>query len=182
MPVIVGIDTGFFEKDAFNFIDSVTDFWCVGVKGKDVFKNTPIHGDKKEFKYGLSRSKLFILEVNRIKDRLADLMLLRWDPHHDDEQPIGFMNFPQPSDGKYGYDKYFKHFEAEHRIIENDTSGIEWKFTWKKKGTSLQNHFWDVRIYNMALRDIIADEMGKIFKSDDKSWAGYVKLILAAAG
>jgi len=178
IPTIVGIDTGFFEKEAFDYIDSVRDFWCVGVKGKDVFKKIAIQGDKKEFKDGLSRSKLFILEVNRIKDRLAELMTLRWDPHNDDQQPIGFMNFPQPSGGKYSYDRFYKHFESEHRVIENDASGIEWKFTWKKKGTSLQNHFWDVRIYNMALRDIIAHEMCKAFKLKDKSWADFVKVIL----
>lgn len=178
-PQILGIDTGFFEKEAFEFIDSVTSLWCVGLKGKDVFKFSILQKDAKVFKKGLSRSKLYILEVNKLKDNLSDLMMLKWDKYQDDAQPVGFMNYPQQSDGKYTYKNYFKHFEAEHRILEADKDGLDVRFKWVKKGTSLQNHFWDVRIYNMALRDILAYEVCKEAKNEDTSWAGYVKLISA---
>ena len=176
-PQIVGIDTGFFEKEAFEFIDSVKGFWCIGLKGKDVFKFTTAEKDLRVFKKGLARSKLYLVEVNKIKDSLSDLMLLRWDPHQDDSQPMGYMNFPQQSEGKYSYKDYFKHFEAEHRILESDKDGMDVRFKWVKKSTSLQNHFWDVRIYNMALRDILAYEVCKEAGLKESSWADYVKIL-----
>jgi hypothetical protein len=117
--------------------------------------------------------------VNKIKDSLSDLMLLRWDPHQDDSQPLGYMNFPQQSEGKYSYKDYFKHFEAEHRILESDKDGMDVRFKWVKKSTSLQNHFWDVRIYNMALRDILAHEVCKEAGLKESSWADYVKILSA---
>ena len=176
-PQIIGIDTGFFEKQAFEFIDSVTSFWCVGLKGKDVFKYSTFDRDARTFKKGLARSKLYLVEVNKIKDTLSDMMMLRWDPTQEDSQPIGFMNYPQASDGKYSYKDYFKHFESEHRVLESDKDGLSVKFKWVKKGTSLQNHFWDVRIYNMALRDILAYEVCKEAGSKETSWGDYMKLL-----
>jgi phage terminase large subunit GpA-like protein len=178
-PQIVGIDSGFFEKEVFEYIDSVTGFWCIGLKGKDVFKFTTAEKDLRVFKKGLARSKLYLIEVNKVKDALSDLMLLRWDAHQDDAQPVGFMNYPQQSDGKYSYKDYFKHFEAEHRILESDKDGLDVRFKWVKKSSSLQNHFWDVRIYNMALKDILAYEVCINSKSKETSWPDYVKLLLA---
>lgn len=174
-PIITGIDTGFFEKFAFEFIDSVKDFWCVGLKGKDVFKYSILNKDLRLFKPSVSRNKLYIVEVNKVKDMLSEIMMLRWDPSQDDEQPIGFMNFPQPAENKYSYPKYFIHFEAEHRIVDVDNSGIDIKYKWAKKSSNAQNHFWDVRIYNMALRDIIAYEVGKQMKITNATWSDYAK-------
>lgn len=177
-PMIVGIDTGFFEKNAFDFIDSVKDFWCVGLKGKDVFKYTRINKETAVFRPAVSRNKLYLVEVNKVKDQLADLMQLTWDSSQDDEQPVGFMNYPQPSDGKYSYPRYFSHFEAEHRVLEQDPNDkLDLKYKWVKKKSSLQNHFWDVRIYNMALRDILAHEVCRIRKIPHPTWADYVRLV-----
>jgi phage terminase large subunit GpA-like protein len=177
-PMIVGIDTGFFEKNAFDFIDSVKDFWCVGLKGKDVFKYTRINKETAVFRPAVSRNKLYLVEVNKVKDQLADLMQLTWDPAQDDDQPVGFMNYPQQSDGKYSYPRYFAHFEAEHRILEQDPNDkLDLKYKWVKKKSSLQNHFWDVRIYNMALRDILAYEVCRIRKIPHPTWVDYVRLV-----
>ena len=74
----------------------------------------------------------------------------------DGTQPEGFMNFPQPSGGKYTLRNYFVHYEGEKRVEEVKNDEVV-GFKWEKKHSQSQNHFWDVRIYNMAARDIFLD-------------------------
>jgi hypothetical protein len=113
----------------------------------------------------------------QVKDKLSELLRLKWDSQNDDFQPPGFINFPTPSGGFYLYKNFFSHYEAEQRVIETKTNG-EVGVLWKKKGTSLQNHFWDVAVYNMVTRDIIVHLIGKELKQQNFTWSDFVQLIV----
>lgn len=168
------VDTGHFTKLAYNFITSIKDREIFGIKGDTVEnyrktdKNTPIISHSRE-----NKGLLYILDVNLLKDKLSSDMALICGS--DGTQPNGFMNFPQPADGKYNLSNYFSHFESEHRVplLKND---IEIGFTWKKKRE--ENHFWDCRVYGMAAREIfIADLKLKEPGNRDLSWNSYCDLI-----
>lgn len=169
------VDTGFFTKLAKQFIQGCEQDLIVGIKGKaesefrKFSKDTPVISRSRE------SQELYLIEVNQIKDELSELMKLRLND--DKTQPEGFMNFPEPRDGKYSYDNYFKHYEGEVRkeIMKNDEII---GFNWEKKYSNANNHFWDVRVYNMAARDIYLD----IYKRYDGkikalSWADFVVLM-----
>ena len=100
-------------------------------------------------------------------------MGLNWDKKSDMAQPAGFMNFPTPSGEKYQYATYFKHFEAEHRVVNK--AG---KFVWEKKSTNHENHLYDCRLYNILARDILLDEVFREAKIKNGIWADYVKMAL----
>ena len=83
------------------------------------------------------------------------------------------MNFPTPSEGKYNYTNYFEHYESETRqLISKD--GETPMFRWTKIKTTAQNHLFDCRLYNMAIRDILVREIGNEFKLKDFVWSDYV--------
>ena len=169
------IDTGFFTKYARQFIDSISDLSIVGVKGKTeaeyrkVTKDTPILTKSRE-----SRN-IYLLEVNQIKDILAQNMKLRKGT--DGSQPEGFMNFPQPTDGKYTMKSFFIHYEGEKRTEEIKNEEVI-GFSWQKKTSQSLNHFWDVRVYNIAAREIYLD---LIKQADPRiknlTWNDFVDLI-----
>lgn len=174
---ITAIDTGHYTKHAYDFIDN-TNYWVLGIKGKDIGKATKFGVDLKAFKEARERNKLYLLEVNLIKDRLAALIKLRWDEGNDDSQPDGFMNFPEPSKGLYLYNNYFSHYEAEHRVVETkDGQGIS--AMWVKKNTVVQNHFFDVRVYNIAIRDIVVHIVctSPDFKIKNPTWSDFVGIL-----
>lgn len=180
-PMIIGVDSGHYTKHAYDFIDS-TKTPAFALKGKDVFKFSTIDKDTPIFRHGQERNKLFIVEVNKIKTNLSDLMQLRWYKDDGDPQPNGFMNFPEPSEGKYGYEKFFKHYESEHSSYDYDKGGVEVKIKWEKKSSNSQNHFWDVRIYNIALRDILASLICQEHKIKKGTWIEYVEIMKRASG
>jgi phage terminase large subunit GpA-like protein len=175
-PMIVGVDSGHYTKFAYDFIDQYKSLNAFALKGKDVFKFTKLEKDARKFKKALERGKLYILEVNRYKDELYDVMTLRWDSG-DGVQPNGFMNFPEPTGGMYTYPKFFTQFESEQRILEHDKDGIDMQVKWIKKTSVAQNHFWDVRIYNMALRDILAFVICHENGIRDGAWSDYVQFV-----
>ena len=76
------------------------------------------------FKQGKERIDLYLVDVNYVKDTLAQLMKLKWNPAHDPKQPNGFMNYPIPANGLYIYDNFFAHYEAEHRIADNKDGNV----------------------------------------------------------
>jgi phage terminase large subunit GpA-like protein len=180
-PMIIGVDSGHYTKHAYDFIDS-TKTPAFALKGKDVFKYSTIDKDTPIFRHGQERNKLFIIEVNKVKTHLSDLMQLRWYKDDGDPQPNGFMNFPEPSDGKYGYEKFFKHYESEHSSYDYDKGGVEVKIKWEKKSSNAQNHFWDVRIYNIALRDILASLICQEHKIKKGTWTEYVEIMKRVSG
>lgn len=149
------IDTGHFTRLAYEFIEKENNPFIVGIKGyaedeyRKISKDTPIISRSRE-----SYGKLFILQVNQLKDILASNIKLRMGM--DGYQPSGFMNFPQPEQGKYTMRGYFSHLEAEKRdpLVKN---GVEVGFSWKKKSTSVENHFFDVCVYNLAAKEIYID-------------------------
>ena len=128
----------------------------------------------------ISRSReskdLYLLEVNQIKDILSENMKLR--AGMDGSQPEGFMNFPQPKDGKYTMKSYFIHYEGEKRteVLKNDEVV---GFNWEKKNSQSLNHFWDVRVYNIAAREIYLDFVKQAdSKLKSLSWSDFVSLVL----
>lgn len=161
------IDTAHFTTLAYNYIKSKNDPFIVGIRGyadgeyRNLSKDTPIIKRSQELK-----GSLYILQVNQIKDKLATNMQLKRGI--DGYQPAGFMNFPQSNNGRYDYPNYFKHYEAEKRI-EEERNGVIVGFAWKKKHSTVQNHFFDIAVYTLASTEIYID----IFRKDDpKRYAG----------
>lgn len=167
------VDTGQFTKLANNFITSITDRKVFGVKGRgdEVFKidkNVPIIKHSQE-----NKGLLYILEVEMIKEQLASNMALVCGT--DGTQPSGFMNFPQSYEGKYGLKNFFSHYESEVRVPKLQ-NGQEIGYKWKKKRED--NHFWDVRVYGMAAREIyIADWKLREPKYRDMTWLTFCMAI-----
>lgn len=169
---IAGIDTGFADHQAFSFID-----YCgnsvVGLKGDKEHKYMAFGDNSAEWKVSTARNKLYILKVGKLKDQLAQILQLRWDKHSTLGQPPGFMNFPKPQDDQYGLEGFFMHYESEERKEDKDGNYI-----WQKKGRTLQNHFWDVCNYNLALRDIMMDNVLREMKIVNGTWTDFCSLIL----
>lgn len=176
---IAGVDTGHYTSYAYNYIDH-SNFNIVGLKGKDDDKFVRYGIDLPTFKNARERANLYLVEVNMIKDQLAEDINLKWDSGNDDAQPPGFINFPTPSSGLYLFNNFFSHFESEHRIIEEkDDKSIASR--WVKKSSISQNHFWDCRVYNMVLKDIMTAMVCKEFKIKEYQWKDYVNAVLKAA-
>ena len=171
---ITVVDTGHFTKLANNFISSIKDRRIFGIKGlgeenyRRLDKNSPMITHSRE-----NKGLLYLLDVHLIKDTVANNMALQ--EGNDGSQPNGFMNFPQPSGGKYNLNNYFSHYEAEHRIpvVKNN---IEVGYAWKKKREN--NHFFDVAVYNHAAREIFISDL-KLYdsKNKDLTWELYCDAI-----
>lgn len=173
---ISGVDTGHYTNHAYAFIDKAQNAGfgtVIGLKGDKEGKYRQFGIDTAKFKPAKERNNLFILDVNLLKDTLAALVNLRWDERNDDVQPPGFMNFPTPSNGLYLFKNYFEHYEAEHKVTESkDGQAIATR--WVKKTSAHQNHMWDVRVYNLALKDLFIYLMGKSNGIKDFTWEQYI--------
>jgi phage terminase large subunit GpA-like protein len=169
--IMSGIDAGYMTQYAYTYLDN-TNNMVVGLKGKDVDKYTLFHKDVKTYKQARERPNLYLVEANTIKDRTASDMRLKWNPQWHEVQPTGFMNFPTPSGGKYLFSNYFSHFEAEHKVIDKDTT-----FRWLKKSNNHQNHLWDCHLYNLVVRDIFLDKLFKELKIQNGSWKDFADII-----
>jgi phage terminase large subunit GpA-like protein len=172
---ITGVDTGHFTTYAYHFIDKHPTK-VIGVRGDKESKFRKYDADTASFKPAKERGALFMIDVNYVKDVLAENMKLKWDPQHDSQQPPGFMNYPIPSGGLYLLNNYFAHYEAEHKVAAESKTG-EMSYLWKKKTSAHQNHFLDVRIYNMALRDIVVDITTREVKIKKGTWADFCLII-----
>lgn len=179
---ITAIDTGHYTTHAYQFIDlNKTQHNVIGIKGDKEKKYRKFGIDTPTFTKAKERDRLYILEVNQIKDNLAQLTRLTWDAPNQPQQPPGYLNYPTPSEGKYLYPNYFSHYEAEHRKTETkEGEGIAAR--WEKKNSAAQNHFWDIRVYHLALRDIFTYLFFTDLKLPDparRTWADYCNTILA---
>lgn len=174
--LLTGIDTGHYTQHAYSFIDR-TNHLVVGLKGKDVEKYVRLGTDLPAFRPAKERGKLYLVEVNQVKDKLSELMKLKWDSGNDDEQPPYFMNYPIPSDGKYLLTNYFSHFESEHRVPEVK-NGQTLSIRWVKKTSVSQNHFWDVRVYNYVLKEIWVHMFCVESKQKRMTWEEFVDLVM----
>ena len=176
--MMTAVDTGYYTHFAYNFIDRFP-FGVIGVKGnfsKTQNKFQKIGQDLPLFKAARERPRLYILEVERIKDELGERMELVW-LNREIQQPVGFINFPEPAGGLYTVKGYFKQYEAEEKIIETDEDGepIGWK--WVRKHSSMANHYFDTMVYNLAARDIFASKMCKEISKKTGSWSDFVELM-----
>lgn len=178
--VITGVDTSFFTNLAYNYIDRSNNH-VVGLKGKDADKDIPFGVDIPSFRNAKERSNLYLVEVNKVKDHLASLIALKYDKYNDDFQPPGFMNYPMPANGLYLLDSYFSHFGSEERIIETK-DGKPIAACWVKKSSVVKNHFWDVRVYNLVLKDIFVSLICKELGIKNYSWTDYVNIAKASIG
>ena len=168
-----GIDTGYCDKQAWDYIDNwrhtATRQLVSGLKGDKEETYVRLGVDLPSFKIGKERNNLYLVQGPLIKDDIAELMKLRWDKTASPTQPPGFMNFPSPADNKYRYDNFFSHYESEHR-----TTKVEANHTvttrWEKKTSVSQNHLWDCRVYNHAVRDIVVYQTAKYFKIPNGKW------------
>lgn len=121
-----------------------------GIKGKSDIKRT--YSDNPYFKKGSERSNLLIIDVNSLKNRVAEDTELEV---RDGIQDPFFMNFPEPRDGKYSIRDFFDHFSAEQQSPKYDANGREVGFEWKKVHEHVQNHHLDTRVYNVAAFEVI---------------------------
>jgi hypothetical protein len=176
-----GIDRRHYTNYADAFLDKYNTQFRVGIMGVDEDKVFKYGQDVAKFRAAKDRGRVYLLHVNSIKDDLAEYMKLKWDPMADDRQPEGFMNFPSPSENLYLYNNFFSHFEAEQKLTElKDGQGIGTR--WVKKNSAVQNHMWDCRVYNIALRDIFVSLVFKALQKELKhiknpTWADYVALL-----
>ena len=167
-----GIDCGYLRDYAYQYIDS-KDFTIVGLKGKDTDKFTMNLKDAKSFKQSLEKPNLYMVETNLTKERLASKMRLKWNDKLNVPQPSGFMNFPIPSGGKYLFNNYFSHYEAEHRILDKTNT-----FKWEKKNDMVQNHLFDCRLYAGVVGEIMVARVFKELKIVNGTWKNYCDIVL----
>lgn len=176
---ITGVDCGYHTDHAYSFIDSAAGLGLglvFGLKG-DKGKYIRFNQDLPKFKPAKERSKLFIVEVGRVKDELSEAVKLTYSERSDERQPAGFMNFPFSDKGQYQYKNYFEHWESEHRVIKaKEGQGVS--AIWEKKNSSVMNHFWDVAVYSHTLKDIITSLVCKEAQIKNYSWNDYVDIMM----
>lgn len=174
--LVTGVDTGHYTNHAYTYIDN-TKCNVVGIKGDKEGQYRRLGIDVPIFKPARERAKLYILDVNHIKDQVAEAMNLRWDPSTGEPQPPGLMNYPTPADGLYLYNNFFKHYESERRQLE-EKDGAGFASRWSKKNTNDQNHFWDAYVYNWALKEIWATLALHQTEQKRGTWTDFVNLVL----
>lgn len=172
------VDTGHFTKLAYEFIRvaHTPQNWVFGVKGLEELTHRSVNKDSSIVKKSPNVPNLYLLDAHQLKDTVSDNMDLR--ESEDKMQQGGFMNFPEPSSGKYTLRGYFKHYEAEARK-EVVKDGITVGFKWEKKNTSVENHFFDVCVYNNAARYIFIDLLKRTDPTKLKylDWASYATYV-----
>ena len=169
---MTAVDSGYLPNYVYTFVDK-SNANVISVKGEKDGKFDIKDADSKTYKLSMERRNLYLVRSNLTKDNLSVQMNLNWDKENTDVQPYGFMNFPEPTKGKYLLGNYFSHFEAEHKIIDPKTD----RFTWTKKTNNHQNHIFDCRLYAMVVRDILIDKIFKEKKLKNGTWYDYVSII-----
>lgn len=152
--IMTGVDTSHYTEYARDFVKQMQaeDLPVYEFQGDkpDNFRMTT--EDKQLFKLSKEVKSLYLINVNRIKDNVADYMQLEATEEY---QPTNFMNYPNAADGKYDYKNYFSHYEGEQKKLKKNANNVEY-YLWEKKAGKL-NHMWDCRVYNYAIREIIID-------------------------
>ena len=176
-----GVDVGAYSDLVCKFID-----WTIGQNPENPFVG--MRGNKEEaylrdkantalFQVSKARNDVYYLQVGLFKDRLANFMRKKYDPETDEKQPPDFMNYPQPANGLYSYAGYFEHYETEQRKLITNPDGSE-SFRWVKIGSGVQNHFFDVRVYGLAGREIIVAKVARDLKEKEFTWTDYCNYVL----
>jgi len=162
-----GIDVGHFTKHAKSFV--AKNLLRCGLKGRDESKFTSLEMKKKYYVKSEDQANLYHVLGTHVKDDLADNMELEWNEESGVEQPAGFMNFPEPSQGKYTIKSYFREYEGEERKVELSNDNKVVGARWVKKHSSSINHFLDCRVYNMVMQKIATELLCKRMKIE-VSW------------
>lgn len=163
---ISAIDVGHLTDHCFAYIDR-SRFAILGFMGDKENELVRVHENLPVFKQAASRSNLWMINVNAVKDDLANKMKLPWDRNNDQSQPHEFMNFPN-----YDYKGFFSHYESESRR-ENEKG----YFGWQKKTPTSQNHLWDCAVYQFALRDVFLFQLfKKVGKQVSWTWQDYANI------
>jgi phage terminase large subunit GpA-like protein len=174
---IAGVDAGYMSEYVYPFVDS-SNHYLFALKGDVVAKYNPFQRDIRAFKPAKERGKMYILESNQIKDDLSAQMRLVWNPKIQPKQPAGYMNFPRSDKGLYQFNNYFSHFEAEKRVTHSNASGDPVGTRWEKKDSVVQNHLFDCRCYNIAVKDILVFNVCKEMKIQNGTWQDYVNAVM----
>jgi len=177
--VVAGVDCGHYTAHAYTFIDktTLTKTIVYGLRGDKEEKYRRYKADLALYKPGKERAKYYLLDVNYIKDLVSEHINFNWDPLSGNHQPPGHMNYPSPSGRLYQFESFFKHYEAEHPTDDVRNGEVVGR-RWVKKNTNLQNHFWDVRIYNYGLKEIWKDLVLKESPAKKGTWDDFVKYVL----
>ncbi len=170
--LVTGIDTGFHTTFAYEFLKRSP--LLLGLKGQEDNKFTAFDSTAPMFKEA-EIAGVYMLQVNRLKDQLSERIAFKWHDHTE-PQPYGFMNFPQPEDGKFTME-FFSQYAAERRDVKINDDGTAVAARWVKKNSSSQNHFWDCDLYNRAVRDIFVDIVCKENGLKKASWHTFVSLV-----
>ena len=170
---LTGVDVGFKPESGYwfaNFCDRVIPL---------VGRNTPSKNDNIFQKRKVPKGVRWAIDTIYYKNLVVDYVKKQWG-RRPQEQPFGFMNFPDSKQRGglestefekqfgvtitgYGYnDRYFKSFGSEAPIIEKtDPNNENGKVVgWKKRNSRSLTHFWDVTVYNFAVRDIFLNVIG----------------------
>lgn len=167
-----GLDTGHYTTHAYAYM-ARTNNYVLGLKGDKDDKYLRADMNLARFKQSMERSDLHIVQVGLIKDTLSDYMSLRWNDANGSEQPQGFMNFPTPSNKMYTFNGFFSHYESEHRTFVQIKDSNNVASRWVKKSSAHQNHFFDCRVYNIAIKEIVVSLFGKELKRKPFTWKDY---------
>lgn len=173
---VTAIDTGFAERHAFNYIDRANGV-VIGIKGDKDHKYTSFGDNSASWRESQERARLYLLKVSKLKDQMAQRVTLKWDRAlpAPNPQPPGFINFPQPADGKYDPTEYFAHFEAEERKVDPKTNN----FIWMKKSSHHENHYFDTSTYGMVSADIMMENTLKQLKIVNGTWKDFANWVLS---
>lgn len=151
---IIAIDVGSFNEHAMAFVKKMRNmgYNCIAVMGakEDIFASKSKNETAKIYQMS-ERGDVVLLNVNVIKDRLAKYIVTESYVGEDGQmhQPKHHLNYPEydTKSGKYTYRNYFAHYEAEAKK-EKKTEGADTRYLWEKKRNGIQNHFFDVAVYN----------------------------------
>jgi phage terminase large subunit GpA-like protein len=177
------IDTGHLSHFAYQFIEQYIDI-CAAIKGKDKDKFVKPTQDLKLFHKSREKSYLYLLEVDKIKDILSEMMSLKLKKDDSELQDAGSVNYPTPDYqlGKYTVE-YFKQLSSEQKSLELDERTGEVKgWHWDKITSSSQNHFWDCAVYNIAAREIYVSNFIKEYNKKaqikiEPTWFDFANLM-----
>lgn len=174
-----GIDEGYMTMHVRTFVDKCNIPRVFSVKGQSIDNKYNPSVDKAIYTRAKERDKLYLVNIGVVKDSIAEKMLLKYDDKVHEQQPSGFMNYPDASNGLYQYKNFFSHYEAEERKVVETKDGQSITFRWEKKQGNPQNHQFDCRVYNEAIREIITDETCRAAKIKNHNWNDFVRIILA---
>ena len=182
---ITALDTGnTYKNHVYTFIDKMVNrgVFIQGVKGRENLQGAfdPLI-DKQIIHKGKETGNLWTLEVGLLKDTLASCMNLNWGVN-EEKQPSGFMNFPDSKDGLYQGPNFFSHYESEKRELKANRTKTNALVQWVKKASNSQNHFFDCRVYNMAIKDIYIEILNEKYRSKNVkeiTWASFCEVMVS---